>query len=176
MQGISSQKPFGLRTYARPDNEGDLILRWNGGKGPLSNDKVTVGRELINKWNVIVSRVFYEHGGKADKDGQYRVLSILEILGPGEVCSETYVIVKSFDSEDEARNLYEYLRTKFVRFLILQATSSIMITKNSFQFVPIQDFSKPWTDSELYAKYGLTDDEIDFVESMIKTMEPGGDD
>ena len=40
-----------------------------------------------------------------------------------------------------------------------------------YEFVPLQDFSKPWTDAELYAKYGLTEDEIDFIESMIKPME-----
>lgn len=40
-----------------------------------------------------------------------------------------------------------------------------------YQFVPMQDFSKPWTDEELYAKYKLTKDEIAFIESMIKPME-----
>lgn len=50
------------------------------------------------------------------------------------------------------------------------------ISKTVFSFVPVQDFSKPWTDEELYAKYGLTDEEIAFIESMIKPMELGGDD
>ena len=76
---VSSQKPFGLRTYEKPDETGNLVLRWNGGKGPISEKKVMMGRELIDKWKVLVSRVFFEHGGKADKNGQYRVLSILEI-------------------------------------------------------------------------------------------------
>jgi site-specific DNA-methyltransferase (adenine-specific) len=64
-----------------------------------------------------------------------------------------------------------YLKTKFSRFLMLQAMTSIMISKDSFRFVPLQDFSRPWTDADLYAKYGLTDDEIAFIESMIKPME-----
>ena len=55
--------------------------------------------------------------------------------------------------------------------MILQATSSIMITKGSYVFLPTQDFSKPWTDADLYAKYGLTDEEIAFIESTIKPME-----
>lgn len=168
---VGSQKPFGLRTFARPDESGDLVLRWNGGKGPLKHQAVTAGKELINQWNVIVSRVFYEHGGKVDKNGQRRVLSILEVLNPGEVCTETYIVVDSFSSEIEANNLWAYLKTKFARFLILQATSSIMITRNCFMFVPIQDFSIAWTDEMLYNKYGLNEEEVFFIESMIKPMD-----
>ncbi len=173
---VSPQRPFGLRTYARPDEVGELTLRWNGGRGPLQREKVTVGEENIDKWNVIVSRVFYEHGGKTDKNGQNRVLSILELLGPKEVCSETYVVVMSFDNQTEAENLYNYLKTKFARFMILQATSSIMITKNAFIFLPVQDFKKPWNDEALYSKYNLTEDEIDYIESVIRPMELSGGD
>ena len=68
-------------------------------------------------------------------------------------------------------NLLNYLKTSFVRFLVLQAVSSIHISRTSFTFVPMQDFSKPWVDAELYAKYNLTQEEIDFIESMIKPME-----
>lgn len=168
---VSSQKPFGLRTFARPDENGDLTLRWNGGKGPISSDKVTGGTELIDKWKVIVSRVLYEHGGKADKNGQSRILSILEMLGPKEVCSETYIVVNSYDTEAEAAGLYSYLKTKFARFLIMQATSSIMITRGCFMFVPVQNFTEEWTDEKLYKKYELTEDEIAFIESTIRVME-----
>lgn len=170
-KNVSSQKPFGLRTFERPDENGELLLRWNGGKGPISRNKVTAGIDLIEKWNVIVSRVSYEHGGNSDKNGQRRVLSILEILNPNEVCTETYIIVDSFDSLEKAENLHVYLRTKLVRFLISQATSSIMVTRGSFVFVPIQDFSRAWTDTDLYEKYQLTDDEIEFIEAMIRAMD-----
>jgi site-specific DNA-methyltransferase (adenine-specific) len=54
---------------------------------------------------------------------------------------------------------------------MLQAMSSIMKNKEAFQFVPLQDFSHTWTDEMLYKKYGLTDDEIAFIESMIRPME-----
>ena len=64
-----------------------------------------------------------------------------------------------------------YLETKFMRFLLLQALTSINITKEKFCFVPLQDFSKPWTDAELYKKYKLTQDEINFIESMIRPMD-----
>ena len=172
---VSPQRPFGLRTYARPDESGELTLRWNGGKGPIQRDKITLGIDIIDKWKVIVSRVFFEHGGKTDKNGQNRVLSILEILEPGEVCSETYVVIMSFDKKEYAVNLYDYLRTKFARFMLLQATSSIMITKNAFLFVPVQDFSKSWNDNDLYSKYGLSDKEIDYIEAVIRPMDDTGD-
>lgn len=81
----------------------------------------------------------------------------------------------SFENETEANNLCDYMKTKFFRFLLLQALTSINISKDKFLFVPLQDFSKPWTDSELYEKYNLTDEEINFIESMIRPMDLGGD-
>lgn len=168
---VSSMKPFGLRTYEEPDGTGNLVLRWNKGKGKIEESRITAGQQYINQWKVISSRVFYEHAGQPDKDGQYRVLSILETLAPGEVCTETYVIISSFDNQLYAENLYNYLKTKFVRFLILQACSSIMVTKASYIFVPVQDFSKTWSDEQLYMKYGLSDDEISLIEATIKPME-----
>lgn len=173
---VSTQRPFGLRTYARPEIAGDLILRWNGGKGPFPSKKIHIGNELIDKWKVVVSRVVFEHAGKTDKDGRRRVLSVLELLQPKEICSETYIVVDSFTSKREAENLLSYLKTKFVRFLIVQIASSIMITKSCFRFVPVQDFSKSWTDAELYTKYDLTNDEITFIESMIRPMGTEGGD
>ena len=167
---VSSQKPFGLGTYARPDETGELVLRWNKGRGPISKEKVIAGHDLISKWNVIVSRVFFEHAGKSDKDGMYRVISVLDVLNPNEVCSETYVVVNSFDSEEEARNLEKYLKTKFVRYLILQATSSIMITKQSFLFVPVLNFKESWDDEKLYKEFNLNEAEIREIESRIKEM------
>ena len=72
-------------------------------------------------------------------------------------------------------NLVGYLRTKFVRFLITPMLASMNMSKASYSFVPIQDFSKPWTDEELYEKYGLTNEEIAFIDSMIRPMELDGD-
>ena len=95
----------------------------------------------------------------------------MEILNPGQICTQSYLVVSPSISKKEAENLYGYLRTKFVRFLILQTLVGMNISISNFQFVPWCDFSKPWTDAELYAKYKLTKDEIAFIESMIKPME-----
>lgn len=100
----------------------------------------------------------------------------MRVLTPNEVCTNSYIVVGCYDNSIEAENLLSYLKTKFVRFLTLQAVSSIHISKTSFTFVPILDFSKPWNDEELYKKYNLTDDEIAFIESMIKPMDLNGGD
>jgi hypothetical protein len=79
--------------------------------------------------------------------------------------------LQSPNKRSRDKNKKAIKRTKFVRFLVLQAVTSINLSKDKFQFVPLQDFSKSWTDEELYAKYGLTEDEIAFIESMIRPME-----
>ena len=68
-------------------------------------------------------------------------------------------------------NMMQYLKTRFVRALIAMVTATQHLSKANFRFVPLQDFSRSWTDADLYAKYSLTDDEIQFIESMIKPME-----
>lgn len=88
-----------------------------------------------------------------------------------KVCTHSYFVIGPFEKTTPAENLLGYLQTKFVRFLIMQSMSAVNVSKAVFAFVPLQDFSKPWTDEELYKKYGLTDEEIQFIESMICPME-----
>jgi site-specific DNA-methyltransferase (adenine-specific) len=168
---VSSRKPFGLSTNIRPTNSGDLTLLWNGGKGPFQSSLVTVGNDLIEKWKVITSKVSYDHGGQPDKDGKRRVLSKIEILPPNTICTETYLVAGSYDNNFECDNLVEYLKTKFVRFLVSQLSFSQDITKDRFSFVPLQDFNQKWNDELLYKKYELTNEEIEFIESMIRPMD-----
>lgn len=79
--------------------------------------------------------------------------------------------IGAFTSINSCDNAIGYMKSKFVRFLVLQTLTSMHITRNSFAFVPLQDFSHPWTDEMLYKKYGLTSEEIAFIESMIRPME-----
>lgn len=168
---VSSSKPFGLRTFVRPQESGDILLRWQNGEGPYCRDEITVGRELIDKWKVITSYVGYDHAGNPGKDGKRRVFSKIDILPPETICTETYLVVGSFDTEQEAKNLVAYMKTLFFRFLVAQCMYSHHITKEAYRLVPIQDFSQSWTDEKLYAKYGITDEEIKFIESMVRPME-----
>lgn len=167
---VSSQRPFGLRTYVKPMETGDLTLRYNGGKGPFKSEKVTNGKEWVDKWKVITSYLTYDHAGRANNEGKKRILSTTEILRPGEICTETYLVVGTADSEEEIINMYNYIKTKFVRFLIGQIATTQHLSKQSFSWVPSLDFTKPWTDLELYIKYGLSPDEVAYIESSIKEM------
>lgn len=167
---VSSSKPFGLRTFVRPQESGDILLRWQNGEGPYRRDEITVGRELIDKWKVITSYVGYDHAGNPGKDGKRRVFSKIDILPPGTICTETYLVVGSFDTEQEATNLVAYMRTLFFRFLVAQCMYSHHITKEAYRLVPIQDFSQSWTDEKLYAKYGITDEEFLYIKTTIRTM------
>ena len=92
---------------------------------------------------------------------------------PNTICTETFLVVGAnlnLDRE-QADNLSNYLRTKFARYLLSLAKVSQHGTAKTYRFVPVQDFSKSWTDTDLYAKYNLTEEEISFIESMIKPME-----
>ena len=167
---IYPRKPFGLATDVKPLDDGDIILRYSGGRGKYKRDLITVNADLIDKWKVITSRLTAEHAGETDKNGQKRIISTLEILEPGVVCAETYLLMAAFDTKEEAENMMSYIKTKFVRSLIAMITATQQLSRANFRFVPLQDFTKPWTDSELYMKYGLTLDEIAFIETMIKPM------
>ena len=170
---VSSQKPFGLRTYIKPEENGDITLRYNGGTGPYWRKNVTQSIEWIDKWKVIMSYLTYDHAGRADKEGKRKIFSTMEVLPPNSVCTETYLVVDALGSEKEAQNLLKYLQTKFVRFLVAQTTSTQHIAKNNFVFVPVQNFVEEWTDSKLNIKYGLNEEEIRFIDSMIKPIDIG---
>ena len=172
---VSSRKPFGLESNTCFDSSGSIILRNSSGIGKISYDRIISGLELVPKWKVIVSKVSFEHAGVPDKNGMMRVLSIIQKLPPNSACTESYLVAYSSDSENEVDNCITYLQSKFVRFLLMLMLASMNMSKVTYSFVPVQDFSKPWTDEELYKKYNLTDEEIAFIELMIKPMELKGD-
>ncbi|HOT42481.1 MAG TPA: Eco57I restriction-modification methylase domain-containing protein [Syntrophorhabdaceae bacterium] len=169
---VSNSKPFGLRTYARPQKSGDLILRWQNGEGPYPREEIKVGVEMIDKWKVITSYVGYDHAGNPGPDGKRRVFSKIDIIPPGTICTETYLVVGAFSSRKHAENLVAYMKTRLFRFLVSQFMYSHHITKDAYAFVPILDMDTEWTDEKLYERYGLTEEEIAFIESKIRPMEP----
>lgn len=170
-QQVSSRKPFGLATNVRPRQKGDLILHWQNGEGKFPSTEVTNGREWIKKFKVICAKTAYDHAGSPDKNGMRKVFTKINILAPNVVCTETYLVAGAFDSEAEALNLKNYMESRFFRFLVSQFMVSQDITKDRFAFVPIQDFSQEWTDEKLYQKYGITDEEQAFIESVIRPMD-----
>ncbi len=167
---VSSRKPFGLPTNTKPLSKGDLTLIWNGGEGKFLKRLIYSGQDLIPKWKVLTSKVSYDHAGQPNEGGMRRVLSKVFVAPPNTVCTETYIVVGSFDTEEEARNLERYLKLKFVRFLIAQMSFSQDITKDRFNFVPQADWTMIHSDDSLFQKYHINKEEIDFVHSTTMEM------
>ncbi|NLY00133.1 MAG: restriction endonuclease [Rhodopirellula sp.] len=168
---VSAYKPFGLRTYVKPQRTGDIILHWQKGEGPYKRKDITVGVEMIDKWKVICSRSGHEHAGNPGSDGARRVLAKTVVLPPGTICTETYLVIGSYSTEEEAKNLLPYMKTRFFRFLMSLFMYSHGITKETYAFIPILDMTKRWTDEKLYKRYGLSQEDIAFIESKIRPME-----
>ena len=151
-------------------NDG-YILHSSKGSGYITRESISQNIDYADSYKVMISKVTCEHAGEPDKDGILVVLSTTKVLNPKEVCTDSYLILGKFNNQNYANNLCSFLRTRFARFLLLQAVSSINLSKDKFCFVPMQDFNESWTDEKLYAKYSLTKDEIAFIESMIRPME-----
>ena len=119
----------------------------------------------IEKCKVLIPKAY-----GAGEDFPHQVIGQPEFAEKNSVCSQTYLYA-TFEDENEAHNFISYLKTKFFRILVLACRISQDLPNKTYRFVPLQDFLKPWTDAELYAKYHLTPDEIAFIEATIKPME-----
>ncbi len=171
---ITSRNPFGLPSSARGRDtrtDNSVSLYSSKGVGYIHAAEVASGKHLLDKYKVMVSKVTSEHAGEPDKNGTFRILSRMQVLKPHEVCTDSYLTTSAFDTEKEATNFYNYLRTKFARVLLMQAVSSINLSRDKFYFIPTQDFTQEWTDEKLYEKYNLSEDEVSFIDSIIKPMD-----
>ena len=166
---VSPRRPFGFTTDVKVSKiASDSMIKIYAypKNGYVKLDSIAKNKELINTWKVLSAKAYGERG-----DFPYNVLAAPFLAEPASCCSETYILLGNFDSKEYAEHLITYVKTKLFRFLVLLRKNTQDATSKVYQLVPIQDFSKPWTDAELYAKYGLTQEEIDFIESMIKPME-----
>lgn len=171
-QLVSSLRPFGFRTFFRgrprkkPD---DVIIYQNGGTAHVARAEVEIGVELIDAWKIYVGRAA---PGTGNRDTYpHRILSTPFIGEPGSVCSETYLCIGPFETKAEAESALSYLTCRLTRLLILLHKPSQDTTRKVYTFVPKQDWSRPWTDADLYAKYGITQDEIEFIEKVVRPMD-----
>ena len=177
---ISSDTPFGIPTnpakskktkfevVGEKRNSDDVVIYY------LDGSKRRIGyidRNLISKnaEDIDAVKVFIPAAYGASEAFPHQILGVPEFAPAGSVCSQTYLYIK-FDTEAEARNFITYLKTRFFRALV----SAVKITQHAqtsvYHFVPMQDFTHPWTDRDLFKKYDLSPDEMKYVESMIKPM------
>lgn len=163
---VSSRKPFGLPTnFNEIEKSGVTKIYANKQVGYLGADFVIPkNEEWKDKWKLFVPKAI--GSGNMNEDW------LKPIVGePNTVCTETYIVFGPFETKEEAERVYAYTQTKFFHFMMGLKKITQDATKQVYQFIPMQDFSKPWTDEGLYKKYNLTQDEIDFIESMIRPME-----
>lgn len=169
---VWSQKPFGFRTnYIDFRDKGEVKLytkKAKSGYGFVAVRDITKNVEYLNHWKVVTSR---STSVPEEDNGQVLRMSQTFIAEPKSVVTESYVVIDAFKNRVEAENCMSYIKTKFLRFLCQPTIVSPDVSNRTFDLVPLQDFSHPWTDEMLYQKYGLTDEEVSFIESMIRPME-----
>lgn len=173
---VSSLRPFGLRTFFRgkpAERAGDVLVYQNGGIGYTPRKSITNGVDLIDKWKVYVGRAA---PGTGNRDTYpHRIISTPFIGEPGSISSETYLCIGPLESKKEAESVLSYLTCRLTRLLILLHKPSQDTTRKVYTFVPTQNWSKQWTDADLYVKYGLTEAEIAFIEKIVRPMDLSGD-
>lgn len=172
---VSAQKPFDLPTNAVGHDEyraGDLILVSRGGKRSYyPRTSVLKNKDAIDQYKVFISKAY--NGGDAFP---HQIIGKPIIGEPGTCCTETYIYAGTFNSKSEAEHFCSYVRTKFFRFMVLIKKISQDALQKVYSIVPMQDYSSEWTDERLYKKYQLSEEEVAFIDSMIKPMDLGGDD
>lgn len=181
---VSNVRPYGIRGYLfnEPERypESNLqsepfpgSVRVYGVKGIkggarrqvgyISPKIITSGQETVDKYKLFFT-TSYSTGAINPPE---------VIIGePNDICTETFLIIGPFDTKKEQENCHTYIHTKFFKFLLYYGKGTMHVTKSVFGLIPLQDFSKSWTDSELYSKYSLTKDEIAYIENLIKPAEP----
>lgn len=143
-----------IKVYSYPQN------------GYIKKSGIQRNETWINKWKVMIAKAYGERG-----EFPYLVLGKPFIGEPNSCCTETYLVLSVFDNENMAKNLVSYVKTRFFRFLVLFKKNTQNAARGVYSFVPMQNFNEEWTDEKLYKKYGLTEDEIAYIESMIRPME-----
>ena len=171
MSILSSRNPFGIPTSARGQDNGSYLLVSSQGEGRINKEEIITNQDIADSHKVMITRIMCEHAGEPDKEGKFKVLATIRLLLPKQVCTDSYIVAGKYKDLKNASNLEMYLKTKFARFLVLQAAASINLSKSTYYFVPLQDFTEELTDSKLYEKYGLSKDEIDYIENTIHSLE-----
>lgn len=167
---VSAQTPFGLvssfKNYEDSPFPNSIILYTVNGIKYIRKEQVKRNIHNIEGYKVFISKSYGERG-----DYPYRFLATPFLGEPNSCCTQTYLLIGPFPQMDMAINVISYIKTRFFRFMIMLKKNTQDAMRGVYSFVPLQDFSEPWTDEKLYKKYNLTAEEIAFIESMIRPMD-----
>ncbi len=179
---VSTRLPFGLpNTYKgnkTKTSSSDLVVYVSGNDREVRGTTAFVPKNLITKGHDMIpwEKVYISKAGSGSDTFPHSILTKPFYGAPNTVCNESYLVIGPFKNKDQCENMMSYISTKFFRFLVLLKKNSQNAPKGVYQLVPQQDFSKPWTDEELYKKYGINDEEITFIDAMVRPMDLGGED
>ncbi|MGB7964526.1 MAG: Eco57I restriction-modification methylase domain-containing protein [Propionicimonas sp.] len=173
---LARDKEFGWTSnfdgFREVEGLGDVPLYYirsmKRGHGFIDRDAVTKSAQLVDTWKLLVPKV--GSGREREKSGVDLVLGPPLIAPSPSVCTQSFLFFY-LDSREEAQSLRTYYATKFFRFLVSLRKITQDATHSTYSWVPMQEWDRSWTDGELFTKYGLTDEEIAFIESMIRPME-----
>ena len=171
-QIVSSRKPFGFATnfHGQTDQSGlqDPIKIYGSKKVTwIERDVIKHNIEGVDMWKVLMSAV---QGTSAAIETKF--LSNPIVAGPGEACSETYILAGQFPDQETAENCASLLRTRLARFLVSLRKPAQHASKDVYGFIPMVPLDRAWTDEDLYERYGLNEEEIAFIEYTVHKMPP----
>lgn len=166
---VGRQNPFGFRTFylGKEISSKNSYRLWSRGRSDTYVDAsdVNQGKDIIFKWKVLLAKAAEGSG-----DFPNRICNVPIIAAPNEICTETYLVIDHFDTEEEAKNLQTYIRSKFFRFMLAMLKTTQDTSKDKFSLVPVMDTKKVWIDERLYKYFGISQEEQRIIESMILDM------
>lgn len=115
--------------------------------------------------------MFIPEAGSGSDAFPHSILGKPFIGEPGTACTETYLVIGPFSTEDECKNVIGYISSRVFRFLVLLKKPSQHATGKVYSFVPMQDFTKKWDDAALIKKYKITSEEYNFISSLVRPFE-----
>ena len=93
------------------------------------------------------------------------------IAEKNDICTENFHVVGPFKSKIESNNALNYMNTKFFHLFLFLKKVSQDVSSSVYEYIPIQDFQENWDDKKLFKKYKLNEDEINFIEKNIKSID-----
>ncbi len=166
---VSVRKPFGLptdfRIFRKQNFNGAIKIYANKQVGYIERKQIPERLDWVDKWKIYLTRAY-----GAGEDFPHQILNKPFLGEPGSCCTETYLVIGPYSTKKLANAVLSYIKTRFFRFLVLLKKNTQDSPRGVFSLVPMQDLIDTWTDEKLYKKYGLTKDEIAFIESMVRPM------